>query len=126
MIGAPAQALLVAAALFALGLLAVLVRRNLVFTLLGIEVMLNASGLAFVAAGARWGDAAGQGMLLFVLAVAAAEVAVGLALVLQVARRFGTLDPDRLLDLAESPQGEKDGEEHASGARTAVKGGSRA
>jgi len=106
--GAPAQALLVATALFALGLLAVLVRRNLVFTLLGIEVMLNASGLAFVAAGARWGDAAGQGMLLFVLAVAAAEVAVGLALVLQVARRFGSLDPDRLTDLAERAPGGSD------------------
>lgn len=123
MIGAPAQALLVAAALFVLGLLAVLVRRNLVFTLLGIEVMLNASGLAFVAAGARWGDAAGQGMLLFVLAVAAAEVAVGLALVLQVARRFGTLDPDRLLDLAERSQGEVAGEDVASGSIPAAQGG---
>jgi NADH-quinone oxidoreductase subunit K len=122
-IGAPAQALLVAAALFVLGLLAVLVRRNLVFTLLGIEVMLNASGLAFVAAGARWGDAAGQGMLLFVLAVAAAEVAVGLALVLQVARRFGTLDPDRLLDLAERSQGEVAGEDVASGSIPAAQGG---
>jgi NADH-quinone oxidoreductase subunit K len=122
-IGAPAQALLVAAALFVLGLLAVLVRRNLVFTLLGIEVMLNASGLAFVAAGARWGDAAGQGMLLFVLAVAAAEVAVGLALVLQVARRFGTLDPDRLLDLAERSQGEVAGEDLASGSIPAAQGG---
>jgi hypothetical protein len=62
-------------------------------------------------------------MLLFVLAVAAAEVAVGLALVLQVARRFGTLDPDRLLDLAARSQGEVAGEDVASGSIPAAQGG---
>ena len=60
-----------------------LVRRNLIFMLMSIEIMLNAAGLAFVAAGARWGQADGQVMFLFMLTMAAAEVAVGLALILQ-------------------------------------------
>jgi NADH-quinone oxidoreductase subunit K len=86
--------LIVAALLFGLGLLGVLVRRNIVFVLMSIEVMLNAAGLAFVVAGSRWGQADGQVMFLFILAMAAAEVAVGLALVLQLYRRLGSLDAD--------------------------------
>src|SRR5574340_460322 len=86
--------LLLAAVLFVLGLLGVLVRRNIVFMLMSIEVMLNAVGLAFVAAGARWGQPDGQVMFLFILTMAAAEVSVGLALVLQLYRSFGTLDTD--------------------------------
>ncbi len=86
--------LVVAALLFGLGLLGLLVRRNLIFILMSIEVMLNAAGLAFVVAGSRWGQADGQIMFLFILATAAAEVAVGLVLVLQFYRRFGTLDAD--------------------------------
>ncbi len=86
--------LLLAAILFVLGLIGVLVRRDLVFVLLSIEVMLNAAGLAFVVAGYRWGQADGQVMFLFVLAMAAAEVAVGLALVLQLNHWFRTLDVD--------------------------------
>lgn len=58
--------------------------------------MLNASGLAFIVAGARWGQADGQVMFLFILAMAAAEVAVGLALVLQIYQRFRSLDVDEL------------------------------
>lgn len=84
--------LLLAAILFTLGLIGLLTRRNLIFTLMCIEVMLNASGLAFVAAGARWGQADGQVMFLFILAMAAAEVSVGLALVLQFQRHHPTLD----------------------------------
>jgi NADH-quinone oxidoreductase subunit K len=80
--------------LFALGLTGVLVRRNLIFILLSIEIMLNAAGLAFVVAGARWADPAGQVMFILVLSLAAAEVSVALALILQLARRFGTLDAD--------------------------------
>ncbi len=83
-----------AAILFALGLAGLLARRNLVVVLMAIEVMLNASGLAFVAAGARWGQPDGQVMFLFILAMAAAEVSVGLALVLQFSRRAPTLDAD--------------------------------
>jgi NADH-quinone oxidoreductase subunit K len=71
-----------------------LVRRNLIFTLMCVEVMLNAAGLAFVAAGANWGQADGQIMFLFILAMAAAEVSVGLAMVLQVQRRNDLLDVD--------------------------------
>jgi NADH-quinone oxidoreductase subunit K len=86
--------LIVAGLLFGLGLVGVLVRRNIIFILMSIEVMLNAAGLAFVVAGSRWGQTDGQIMFLFVLAMAAAEVAVGLALVLQLYHRFGTLDAD--------------------------------
>ena len=90
------HALALAAILFAIGLGGVLARRNLLFVLMSIEIMLNAGGLALVAAGARWGQADGQVMLLFVLAAAAAEVAVGLALVLRIQRRERTLDADLL------------------------------
>ena len=86
--------LLLAAILFALGFVGVAARRDVLFILLSIEVMLNAAGLAFVAAGARWGRPDGQVMLFFVLATAAAEAAVGLALVLQFHHRFKTLDVD--------------------------------
>jgi NADH-quinone oxidoreductase subunit K len=87
--------LLLAAALFVLGLLGVLVRRNMVFILMSIEIMLNAAGLAFVVAGARWREPDGQVMFVFILAMAAAEVSVGLALLLQLYHRFKTLDADR-------------------------------
>ncbi len=86
--------LILAAILFTLGLAGVLVRRNIVFMLMSIEVMLNAVGLAFVVAGARWGQADGQVMFIFILTMAAAEVSVGLALVLQMYSRFRTLDAD--------------------------------
>ncbi|MGA2285395.1 MAG: NADH-quinone oxidoreductase subunit NuoK [Dehalococcoidia bacterium] len=88
------QGLLLAAVLFALGLIGVLVRRNVIFVLLSLEVMLNASGLAFIVAGYRWSQPDGQILFLFVLTMAAAEVSVGLALVLQLHRLFKTLDVD--------------------------------
>ncbi len=87
-------AFLLAAILFGLGLIGVLVRRNVIFILMSIEIMLNAAGLAFVAAGSRWGAADGQVMFIFILTMAAAEVSVGLALVLQLYHRFKTLDAD--------------------------------
>jgi NADH-quinone oxidoreductase subunit K len=86
--------LFLAAMLFVLGLVGVLARRNIVFMLMSIEVMLNAVGLAFVVAGARWGQVDGQVMFIFILTMAAAEVSVGLALVLQLYHRFKTLDAD--------------------------------
>ena len=86
--------LALAATLFVLGLVGVLARRNIVFILMSIEIMLNAAGVAFVVAGARWAAADGQVMFLFILATAAAEVAVGLALVLQLYHRFRTVDAD--------------------------------
>ena len=86
--------LLLAALLFALGLIGVLVRRNVIFILMSIEIMLNAAGLAFVVGASRWAQEDGQVMFVFILAVAAAEVSVGLALVLQLYRRLQTLDVD--------------------------------
>jgi NADH-quinone oxidoreductase subunit K len=86
--------LILAGVLFALGLVGVLVRRNLLFMLLSIEIMLNAAGLAFVIAGARWAQADGQVMFLFILTMAAAEVSVGLAVILQLYRHTRTLDAD--------------------------------
>jgi len=88
--------LIIAGSLFVIGLIGVLIRRNLVFILLGIEIMLNAAGLAFVVAGARWGQADGQVMFLFILAMAAVEVSVGLALVLRQHDCCATLDVDAL------------------------------
>lgn len=89
-----ADAFTLAVILFALGLVGVLVRRDLVFILMSVEVMLNAAGLAFVAAGARWGQADGQIMFILVLTLAAAEVSVGLALILGIYHRLTTLDAD--------------------------------
>jgi NADH-quinone oxidoreductase subunit K len=86
--------LVLAGVLFVLGLIGVLVRRNVLFILLSIEIMLNAAGLAFVAAGSRWGQADGQVMFIFILTMAAAEVSVGLALLLQLYRSMQTLDAD--------------------------------
>ncbi len=86
--------LLLAGILFALGLLGVLVRRNIIFVLLSIEIMLNAAGLAFVVAGSHWEQPDGQIMFMFILAMAAAEVSVGLALVLQLHHHLKTLDAD--------------------------------
>jgi len=83
-----------AAILFALGLAGLLVRRNILFILISIEIMLNAAGLAFVAAGHRWAQPDGQVMFLLILATAGAEVSVGLALVLQLYKQFHTLDID--------------------------------
>jgi len=87
-------ALFLAGLLFILGLMGVLVRRNIIFVLMSIEIMMNAAALAFVAAGSRWGQPDGQVMLLFIVTVAAAEVSVGLALVIQLYRRIHTLDSD--------------------------------
>ena len=91
--------LMLAAVLFLLGLAGVLVRRNIIFLLMSLEVMMNAAGLAFIAAGARWGAPDGQIMFMLILALAAAEVAVALGLVLQISRRFDTLDIDAASDL---------------------------
>ncbi len=88
------QALMLAAGLFLLGLIGLMVRRNILFVLMSVEIMLNATGLAFVAAGAQWQQADGQVMLMLILAMAATEVAVGLALVLLLNGKFKSLDVD--------------------------------
>ena len=88
--------LILAAILFALGLIGVLTRRNMVFVLMSLEIMLNAAALAFIAAGSRWAQADGQIMFVLIVSLAASEAAVGLALVLQVYKRFVALDTDAL------------------------------
>jgi len=88
------HALLLAAALFALGFCGLVLRRNIIFMLMSIEVMMNATGLAFVTAGSRWQQPDGQIMFILVLTLAAAEACVGLALVIQLYKRFRTLDVD--------------------------------
>jgi NADH-quinone oxidoreductase subunit K len=88
--------LIIAGILFVLGLIGVMIRRNIIFVLMSIEIMLNAAGLAFVVAGAFHGQPDGQVMFIFILSVAAAEVAIGLALVLQMFRQNKTLDTDSI------------------------------
>ncbi|HKE27444.1 MAG TPA: NADH-quinone oxidoreductase subunit NuoK [Bryobacteraceae bacterium] len=88
------EGFILSAVLFVLGVIGVLVRRNIVFVLMSIEVMLNAAGLAFVVAGTRWRQPDGQVIFLFILAMAAAEVSVGLALVLELYHRYKSLDTD--------------------------------
>jgi NADH-quinone oxidoreductase subunit K len=80
--------------LFLLGTVCAVTRRNLIMILLGVEIMLNAATIAFVGAALRWHDMEGQVFVLFVFAVAAAEVSVGLALIIGVYRRTGSVDPN--------------------------------
>lgn len=95
--------LIVSAILFVLGLIGVLTRRNVVFMLISVEIMLNAAGLAFVAAGAKWQQPDGQVMFLFILAMAAAEVSIGLALVLQIYHQNKSLDVGNITALKDEP-----------------------
>lgn len=91
--------LIVSAVLFVLGLIGVLTRKNVIFMLISVEIMLNAAGLAFVAAGAKWQQPDGQVVFLFILAMAAAEVSIGLALVLQIYHQHKTLDVENITAL---------------------------
>lgn len=93
------HAMILAVVLFCVGLIGALMRRNILYILLSIEIMLNAAGLAFIAAGARWGQADGQIMYLLILTLAAAEVSVALGIVLQVSYRFQTLDADVISEM---------------------------
>ncbi len=93
------HALILAMILFCLGLIGLLMRRNILYMLFSIEIMLNSAGLAFIAAGARWGQADGQIMYLLILTLAAAEVSVALGIVLQVSSRFQTLDADAISEM---------------------------
>ena len=86
--------LAVAALLFCLGLVGLIVRRNILFMLMSLEIMMNAAGLSFIVAGSRWGQPDGQIMFILVITLAAAEAAVGLAILLQLYRRSHTLDVD--------------------------------
>ena len=87
--------LLLAAALFTIGLLGVMTRRNLIALIISIELMLNAANINFLAFGQYSGQASGSVMAIFVLALAAAEAAVGLAIGLYLYRRNGTIDVEQ-------------------------------
>ena len=85
--------------MFSIGLIGVLTRRNIVFVLMSLEIMLNAGGLAFIVGASRWGHAEGQIMFLMILTLAAAEVAVGLGLIIQMFRRYKTVDINVLSEM---------------------------
>jgi len=89
------QGMLLAAILFLTGLTGLLVRRDVIFMLLSVEIMLNAAGLAFIVAGSAWGQADGQVMFIFILTMAATEVAVGLALIIQLFMKFKSMDMNK-------------------------------
>jgi len=82
--------------LFAIGVLGVVVRRNALVMFMSIELMLNAANLAFLAFGRQFGDPAGHVNALFVIAVAAAEASVGLAILIAVFRSRGTVNVDEV------------------------------
>ena len=90
-----------AAVLFGLGTLGFLGRRNAITVLMCLELQLNAVNLALVAAARYWGNLQGQMVAFFVIAVAAVEAAVGLAIVIAVQRTRATVDLDDLTTLNE-------------------------
>ncbi len=85
--------LALSAILFVLGAFCALARRNLIMIVLGIEIMLNAASIAFIGAALRSQNLEGQTFVLFILAVAATEVSVGLAIIVYAFRRTGSFDP---------------------------------
>ncbi len=91
--------LILSAVLFAIGTAGVFLRRNLITILLSIEVMLNAVNLTFVAVGRFLGTVDGQIIVFFVMTVAAAEAAVGLAIVIALFRHRESLNPDAFTSL---------------------------
>ncbi|MEU7070913.1 NADH-quinone oxidoreductase subunit NuoK [Streptomyces narbonensis] len=113
-----------AALLFCVGVYGVLARRNAILVLMSVELMLNAVNLNLVAFDVWLRDTlhAGQALTLFTIAVAAAEIGIGLAIVLMVHRNRGTADVDRLRDTAERPgspdDGTDDGTDDAGAAAT--------
>ncbi len=90
---------LLGALLFALGAMGVVLRTNALSMLISVELMLNAVNLTFVAAARQYGQLDGQVISFFVIAVAAAEVGVGLAIVIDVARRRASIDVDAASEL---------------------------
>ena len=88
--------LILSAAVFAIGVLGVLIRRNLLVVLMSIELMLNAVNLTFIAFSRFLGSMEGQVIVFFVMAVAAAEAVVGLAIIISVFRHRQSLDPQEM------------------------------
>jgi NADH-quinone oxidoreductase subunit K len=88
--------LILSAVLFGIGVAGVLTRRNIIIIFASIELMMNAVNLAFVAFARHWGDVGGQIFVVFIIAVAAAEVAVGLAIIVALFRHKQTVDVDQV------------------------------
>jgi NADH-quinone oxidoreductase subunit K len=86
--------LIVAGTMFLMGLACVLARRNLIMILIGVEIMLNAVGLALVGGSALWQQVDGQVFVIFLMAMTSAEVSISLAMVVYLRRQKGTLDAD--------------------------------
>lgn len=93
--------LILACILFSIGFIGVVIRKNTLFMLMSLEVMLNAVGVAFIGAGSAWKQADGQVMFILILTLAAAEVAVGLALLIRMQQRYQSLDIDKLNTLGD-------------------------
>jgi NADH-quinone oxidoreductase subunit K len=87
------------AILFVMGVLGVLIRRNAIMIFMSVELMLNAANLSLVAFSRQWGDIGGQLFVFFVMTVAAAEVAVGLALIVAIFRSKKSIDIDELTSM---------------------------
>ena len=85
--------IVLAGIIFVMGMFCAVTRRNLIMILLGLEIMLNSGAVAFVGAALRWQQLEGQAIAIFILAIAAAEVSVGLALIVCAYRRKGSIDP---------------------------------
>jgi NADH-quinone oxidoreductase subunit K len=92
----PTHYVLLSAALFTLGLIGVLVRRNIIVIFMSIELMLNAVNINLIAFSAQWQNAIGQVFAVFVIAVAAAEAAVGLGIILAFYRNKETVNIDEM------------------------------
>ncbi|PPI87403.1 NADH-quinone oxidoreductase subunit NuoK [Candidatus Pantoea edessiphila] len=90
--------LILAAILFIIGLTTLMIRRNLIFILVGLEIMINASALALVLAGSYWGQVDGQIMYIMAISVAASEASIGLALLIQL-HRYGPLNVDAMSEM---------------------------
>ena len=88
--------LVASALLFTIGLVGIMTRRNVLMILLCIELMFNAANLAVVAYARAWGDLGGQILVFFIITVAAAEVTVGLAIAILLARQLKTLNVDEV------------------------------
>ena len=97
------HALVLAAALFAIGAACTAMRRGIIMILVGVEIMLTAAGVAFIAGSLHWQNPDGQAAVLLVMGLAAAEVAFGLALLVHARRRGGSLDADDYTRLKDRP-----------------------
>ncbi len=94
MIASYGEVLFLAALVFAAGAVCAASRRNLIMILVGVEIMLNAAGIAFVGASLRWSILDGQVFVIFIMGFAAAEVSIGLALVTFLHKRTGSVNSD--------------------------------